>query len=253
MKFYRRLEPFQAISFDLDDTLYSNYPVMMATDAKMVTYFTALFSSKNTLSNSLEDTVFDYLFWWPFRQQVLKENPLLIHHVGDIRLATYTLGMKTLGLSDNVAKDEAQKALDYFVLQRSDFVVPDVVHQLLKSLQKKYPLVAISNGNVDTDKIGISQYFQYCFHAGDTSTRQSDEKIQLRQKPFADMFDAACDKLSIKSEQLLHVGDCGRSDIQGAINAGCQTAWISCFDVGKPLTVLPNIELSDISELHHLL
>ena len=67
------------------------------------------------------------------------------------------------------------------------------------------------------------------------------------------MFDAACGKLLIKPEQLLHVGDCGRSDIQGAINAGCQTAWISCYDVGKPLTVLPHIELSDISELHHLL
>ncbi|MFT6208398.1 MAG: putative hydrolase of the HAD superfamily, partial [Colwellia sp.] len=38
-----------------------------------------------------------------------------------------------------------------------------------------------------------------------------------------------------------------------AINAGCQTAWISCYDVGQPLTVLPNIELADISELRHLL
>ena len=67
------------------------------------------------------------------------------------------------------------------------------------------------------------------------------------------MFNLACEKLAIAPAQLLHVGDCGCADIQGAINAGCQTAWISCFDVGKPLTVLPNIELSDISELHHLL
>jgi len=253
MKFYRRLEPFQAISFDLDDTLYSNYPVMMATDAKMVAYFSKLFSSQNTLSRCDENTIFDYLFWWPFRQQVLQENPQLIHHVGDIRLATYTLGMKTLGLSNRVAKTEAKKALEYFVLQRSDFVVPDSVHRLLKSLQQKYPLVAISNGNVDTDKIGISHYFQYRFHAGDRITTHSGENIQLRQKPYVDMFNAACDKLLIKPEQLLHVGDCGRSDIQGAVNAGCQTAWISCFDVGKPLTVLPNIELSDICELHHLL
>ena len=67
------------------------------------------------------------------------------------------------------------------------------------------------------------------------------------------MFDAACVKLLIEPVQLLHVGDCGQSDIYGAINAGCQTAWISCYDVGKPLTVLPNIELSNISELRHLL
>jgi HAD superfamily hydrolase (TIGR01549 family) len=253
MKFYRRLELFQAISFDLDDTLYSNYPVMMATDAKMVAYFNELFSAQIAFANSLKSTVFDYLFWKPFRQHALKENPQLIHHVGDVRLATYIFGMKALGFADDFAKSEAQKALDYFTQQRSNFVVPDEVHQLLTSLQKKYPLVAISNGNVDTDKIGISQYFQYRFHAGDLCTTPQKNNIQLRQKPHTDMFNAACGKLLIKPAQLLHVGDCGRSDIQGAINAGCQTAWLSCYDVGKPLTVLPNIELSDISELHHLL
>jgi len=253
MKFYRRLESFKAISFDLDDTLYSNYPVMMATDAKMVAYFSELFSVNTTLIKGVNNRVFNYLFWKPFHQQVLKENPQLVHHVGDIRLATYTLGMQALGFSEDVAEHEAQKALDYFVLQRSDFVVPEAVHQLLKKLQNKYPLVAISNGNVDTDKIAISQYFQHRFHAGDLLTTPRNNKIQFRQKPYIDMFDAACDKLLIKPEQLLHVGDCGRSDIQGAINAGCQTAWVSCYDVGKPLTVLPHIELSDISELYHLL
>ena len=253
MKFYRRLEHFQAISFDLDDTLYSNYPVMMATDAKMVAYFDELFSAKIVFANGEKDRVFDYLFWKPFHQQVLRDNPQLIHHVGDVRLATYTLGLKAQGFSDDIAKHEAQKALDYFVVQRSDFVVPEAVHQLLNSLQNKFPLVAISNGNVDTDRIDISQYFTYRFHAGDFFTTPQNNNIQLRQKPHTDMFDAACDKLLIKPSQLLHVGDCGRSDIQGAINAGCQTAWISCYDVGKPLTVLPNIELSDISELHYLL
>lgn len=253
MKFFRRLETFKAISFDLDDTLYSNYPVMMATDAKMVAYFSQLFSSQSLLANPATNIIFDYQFWSPFRQQVLKANPHLIHHVGDVRLATYTLGMKYLGLSDKIAEQEAQHALSYFTQQRSDFVVPEAVHQLLKSLRRKYPLVAISNGNVDTDKIAISQYFKYRFHAGDSIKTSSGEKIQLRQKPHADMFNAACEKLAITPAQLLHVGDCGRSDIQGAINAGCQTAWLSCFDVGKPLSVLPNIELSDISELYRLL
>jgi putative hydrolase of the HAD superfamily len=253
MKFYRRLEPFKAISFDLDDTLYSNYPVMMATDAKMVTYFSKFFSSQTSLVQLLKNKVFDHQFWWGFRQQALKTNPNLIHHVGDIRLVTYTLGLKSLGLSDQIAEQAAKNALDYFVQQRSDFVVPAAVHQLLQNLQKKYPLVAISNGNVDTDKIGISTYFQYRFHAGDLLTNPSGERTQLRQKPYDDMFVAACDKLAIAPEQLLHIGDCGRSDIAGAINAGCQTGWVSCYDVGKPLSVLPNIELSDISELHHLL
>ncbi len=253
MRFYRRLEAFKAISFDLDDTLYSNYPVMMATDIKMVAYFSELFSSQLSPAYLSKNTVFDHQFWWPFRQQALKINPKLIHHVGDVRLVTYTLGLKSLGLSNYAAEQAAQKALNYFVQQRSDFVVSKAVHQLLKSLQQKYPLVAISNGNVDTDKIDISKYFKYRFHAGDVFTQASGERTQLRQKPHADMFKVACDKLAIAPEQLLHIGDCGRADIQGAINAGCQTAWISYYGVGKPITVLPTMELSDIGELDHLL
>jgi len=253
MKFYRRLETFKAISFDLDDTLYSNYPVMMATDEKMLAYFSALLSSKSPHVHLSKNTVFDHQFWWPFRQQALKINPNLIHHVGDLRLVTYSLGLKALGLNDDAAEQAAKNALHYFEQQRSNFVVPLAVHQLLNVLQKKYPLVAISNGNVDTDKIGISKYFQYRFHAGDLVTKLTGERTQLRQKPHADMFSIACDKLAIAPAQLIHIGDCGRADIKGAINAGCQTAWVSYYDVGKPLSVLPTIELSDISELHHLL
>ena len=36
MKFYRRLANIKAISFDLDDTLYSNRPVMVAIEKKMI-------------------------------------------------------------------------------------------------------------------------------------------------------------------------------------------------------------------------
>ncbi len=253
MKYYRRLEAFKAISFDLDDTLYSNYPVMTATDEKMVAYFSDFFSSQLLLAHLPKDTVFDHQFWWPFRQQALKVNPSLIHHVGEVRLVTYSIGLKALGLNDDAAEQAAKDALHYFEQQRSDFIVPLAVHQLLNALQKKYPLVAISNGNVNTDKIGISKYFQYRFHAGDLVTKPSGERTQLRQKPHADMFRLACDKLAIAPAQLLHIGDCGRADIQGAINAGCQTAWLSCYQVGKAITVLPTIELFDISELHHLL
>ena len=31
MHFYRRLKPIKAITFDLDDTLYDNYPVILKT------------------------------------------------------------------------------------------------------------------------------------------------------------------------------------------------------------------------------
>jgi putative hydrolase of the HAD superfamily len=245
MKFYRRLANIKAISFDLDDTLYSNRPVMVAIEKKMISYFASLAALSKAALNQY--SALDYRFWNIFRQQAVLKQPDLAHDVVRIRLVTYRLGFMALGLSESAAEQEAQTALDYFVALRSDFIVPEASKALLAGLSEQYPLVAISNGNVDTKVLGIDHYFQHIYHAG----WQTDGTL-LRQKPTSDMFDLACQKLSIKSSQLLHVGDCGRADIQGALQAGCQAAWLSCYDVGKPITALPHIELSKITQLNQI-
>jgi len=246
MKFYRRLSSIKAISFDLDDNLYSNKPVMLAIEKKMIAYFASL----AVINRATPDhhKILDHRFWFNFRHQAIKEQPDLAHDVVRVRLVTYLLGFISLGLTESIAKQHAQAALDYFISLRSDFTVPQSSKNLLASLSERYPLIAISNGNVDTKAIGIDHYFQHIYHAG----WQPDNTL-LKQKPASDMFVLACQKLAIKPSQLLHVGDCGRADIQGALLAGCQTAWLSCYDVGKPISMLPHIELSKINQLEQLL
>ena len=240
MKFYRRLSPIKAISFDLDDTLYSNKPVMLAIAKKMIGYFAKHYPNQTQ--------PLDQRFWSPFRRLAIRQQPDLAHDVVQVRLVCYRLGLMSLGLSENAAQQQAQAALDYFIQLRSDFTVPESSKKLLASLAEKYPLVAISNGNVDTQALELSQYFKHIYHAG----WQNDGRL-LKQKPASDMFTVACEKLAIKPSQLLHVGDCGRSDIQGALNAGCQAVWLSCYDVGKPITVLPHVEITAVNQLVQLL
>lgn len=235
MRYYRRLAPFKAISFDLDDTLYSNYPVMIAVDTKMQQYFQSLLPSS--------EQTYDYHFWLPFKQQALALDPLLKHDVGQLRFRSYYLGLKALGYSADKAQQMATIALDFFVTERSNFEVPNAVHLLLKALRKRWPLIAISNGNVDTQAINIAQYFDLIYHAGGT----------FKQKPEPDMFAHTCQTLAIKANELLHVGDCGANDVIGAIRYGCQAAWVSTYDVGEPLRVLPTFALSDVNELKRLL
>ena len=242
MKFNRRLSQVKAISFDLDDTLYSNKPVMEAIEKKMIAYFASL--NVVNVQEADKSQLLDYKFWFAFRQQAVKHQPDLAHDVVKVRLVTYRLGFISLGYAENEAEKEAQAALDYFISLRSDFAVPESSLNLLKTLSKKYPLIAISNGNVDTKTLGISEYFQHIFHAG----WQSDGAL-LRQKPCSDMFKVACQHINIKPSELLHVGDCGRADIQGALLAGCQAAWLSIYDVGKPISVLPHLELSSLDQL----
>jgi putative hydrolase of the HAD superfamily len=245
MKFYRRLTNIKAISFDLDDTLYSNKPVMLVIEKKMIAYFANLSVINNKTSDQCKKL--DYYFWTPYRQQAILKQPDLAHDVVRVRLVTYRLGFIDLGLSDRDAEQEAQAALDYFIALRSDFLVPESSKILLENLSEHYPIVAISNGNVDTKVLGISHYFQYVYHAG----WQVDGRL-LKQKPASDMFDLACQQLNIEASQLLHVGDCGRADIQGALQAGCQAAWLSCYDVGRPISRLPHIELTKITQLQQL-
>lgn len=232
MKFYRRLQPFKAISFDLDDTLYHNGPIMEVTEAKMARYFDALLTPKIPGS-------FDFDFWLPYRNQLLFTQPELIHDVGALREAAYALGLQYLGYNLATAKQASAQAQDYFNVCRSDFIVPQASHDLLSELQKKYPLIAISNGNANTQSLGIDHYFTHIYHAGNGN----------KQKPNADMFHQACKQINIEPLELLHVGDCGYSDIYGAHAAGCQSAWISTYNIGKPLKVLPNIHINDINDL----
>jgi putative hydrolase of the HAD superfamily len=245
MKFYRRLSHIKAISFDLDDTLYSNKPVMLAIEKKMIAYFADLAVIKNKVSD--QQKMLDHRFWYHFRHQAISKQPDLIHDVVKVRLVSYRLGFTSLGLVESVVEQQAQAALDYFIQLRSDFVVPEKSKNLLTNLSKNYPLIAISNGNVDTKALGISHYFHHIYHAG----WQTDGTL-LKQKPASDMFDVACHQLAIKPSQLLHVGDCGRADIQGALSAGCQTAWLSLYDVGKPISLLPHIEITTLNQLEKL-
>lgn len=237
MRFYRRLTKFKAICFDLDDTLYPNRQVMLATEKSMVAFFDDLLSPLDA-----SNTHYDRHFWWPFRQKVIANNEALSHDVTALRKETYFLGIFSLTKDDALARKLAEQALSYFMVKRSEFVVPDDVHKLLSQLAQKYPLVAISNGNVNTDAIGISQYFSHILMAGKGNNK----------KPDRDMFAQAADLLGLPVAQLLHVGDCGHADVFGALRSGMQSVWLSCYDVGKPIRTLPHVEITEFAQLEQL-
>jgi HAD superfamily hydrolase (TIGR01549 family) len=253
MQIYRRLTTIKAISFDLDDTLYNNRPVMLAIEKKMLNYFTEKFTTLLPELVSEPKLSFNRRFWAPYRQQAIQTYQDISHDVVRLRFETYRLGLQAHNLSLDEATTEAQAGLDYFISLRSDFTVPKASHELLASLSKVFPLVAISNGNVDTKALGIGHYFQHIYHAGfQTGSGNNESEYLLRQKPAADMFTLVCEQLAIPAEQLLHVGDCGVADIYGALNAGCQTAWLPQYGIGKKLRQIPHIELAQISDLSQL-
>jgi putative hydrolase of the HAD superfamily len=240
LRFNRRIQKIKAISFDLDDTLYSNREVMVATDAAMTVHFSDLFNHRVVQHQSkITEQQYSAQFWFSIRQQILLQFPDLKHDVTEIRRIVYLTGLLNLGFEKESATLEANNAMAVFHENRNKVIIDDAIHQFLSDLSSRYPLIAISNGNVDTKKIGLSQYFQATYHAGNG----------FKQKPNSDLFHHACQHLNIETKHLLHIGDCGKSDIKGALRAGCQSAWLNCYDVGKPITSLPDIELNNVTDI----
>lgn len=238
MKFYRRLQPVTALSFDLDDTLYSNHPIMLSAEKKMLSYF-----SEHFPQTAAQGKQACHQYWRQFRRQALHEQPELVHDVTALRLQNYTLAIKALGYSKSQAQQKAYDAFEYFTHHRSNFILPKATKDLLEKLAVNYPLVAITNGNVNFEKLGLTSLFQHIYNPGNG----------IKRKPDSEMFNSACQQLKIKPAQLLHVGDCGYSDIIGALQTGCQAAWLNRYTVGKPISVLPHVELSTLDDLTFLL
>ncbi|PMN69048.1 5-amino-6-(5-phospho-D-ribitylamino)uracil phosphatase YigB [Enterovibrio norvegicus] len=234
MKFYRRWQPVNALTFDLDDTLYDNRVVIVRAEQLLLDW--------------LEDrceamAAFDWSQWQVMRQQVIDENPSLIGFVTEIRRAQIVLAATRCGLHAPEARLLADDAVAFFLFERSNFTVPDEALETLSLLASRYPLVAITNGNVDSDKLGLTPYFKQVLRAGPDGAA----------KPDGALFVKAQQALAMPASDILHVGDHLKSDVRGAVLAGFKACWFN--DTHQPLTqqrrasLLPDVEISHLSQL----
>jgi HAD superfamily hydrolase (TIGR01549 family) len=233
MKQYMRLRPFKAISFDLDDTLYHNgLFIKVATQASFA-------QLQQTHTKTAAWTTQD---WQQVKKRVLLLQPELMHDTSAVRYAMVRQGLIELGYSEHEASDGAQQTLACFQFHRSDFSVSQEILSLLNTLSKKFPIIGISNGNVDAKRIGLADALTFVLHPGQG----------VKMKPFADMYHLACQKLDIPASQLLHVGDHLQADVAGARMAGCQSVWFNPTELSQENSyqpMLPHIEITQLSSL----
>ena len=116
---------------------------------------------------------------------------------------------------------------------------------VLKALKGKYKLGIVTNGisKCQHDKIehvGISEYFDEIIVSGDTENNI--------RKPNKEIFELMCNKLNVKAEECVFVGDVFSTDILGALRAGMIPIWI-VSDVDRPASYYKGIRIQNISEL----
>jgi putative hydrolase of the HAD superfamily len=238
MKVYRPFATPQAMTFDLDDTFYDNWPYILQAEQRLQAFIQAEFPLAADLTSAQ---------WLSFKAQALHDFPEIRFDMGKLRLATLRLGLASVGYRDTELSDAAQACFLHFYAARSDFTVPPAVCDVLQRLSSSIPLIAITNGNVDVDRIGIGQYFSAVFHAN----------IKMRAKPHPDMFEAALRQLALPAARVMHVGDNAFNDVWGAQKLGMSTAWFAAdrsMQINRePFRALPNIQLTQLQELTTLI
>ncbi|TEW53169.1 HAD family hydrolase [Psychromonas sp. RZ22] len=235
MIFYRPLRPYKAISFDLDDTLYDNRPIIIKAELDFINYL-------NTTYPELEQL--DVRKWGLYKDLLVKEAPALQHDVSLWRKEILKRVMVVYGIPMVNAIKYSEIALQKFLELRSDFSVPQKSIKVLEELALHYPIIAITNGNVDVKQIGLHNKFKCVLKA----------ENGLNSKPHLDLFQQAALQLNIQVSDILHVGDHLISDVYGAQNNNAQAVWFNPHKVNLDgAKLLPSIEIPDLQELLKIL
>ncbi len=234
LRFYRNLPTIKAMTFDLDDTLYDNHPVICDLEQKTAQWL----HTHHPVSQSMP-----YSQWQTLKIRLAQQTPFLQSDVSEWRYQQIRQGLMALGYDDPKASQAAKSAMEQVLIWRHQIDVPELTHQVMSKLKQQMPLIAITNGNVNPNKIGLGDYFDLVLNAGPDGWA----------KPHGQMFTTALSHLGLPPENVLHVGDNLISDVAGAKYAGMSACWIN--DFGKSLfteeeaKVLPDVEISSVEDL----
>lgn len=238
MRFYRPIGQISALTFDLDDTLYDNRQVILRTEQEALSFVQNYHPSLNALQNNE---------FHRLRQALRETEPEIYHDVTEWRRRAVEQAMLNAGLSATEAAIGAEASMENFAKWRSRIDVPQETHDTLAALAKKWPLVAITNGNAQPELFGLGDYFEFVLRAGPDG----------RSKPFNDMYHLAAERLNVPLGEILHVGDDLTTDVAGAIRCGMQACWIKPENADLMHTfdsrLLPHVEISRLASLTTLI
>lgn len=223
----------QAISIDLDDTLWPIWPCIERAERVLHEWLVinapmaaALFANPEALRE--------------IRQHTTQQRPDLKHDLSSLRREAIRLALYRAG-EDPLLADEA---FDVFFSERQKVTLFDDALPALQYLSEQFPLVSLSNGNADLARVGLKDFFRAAICAREFGVAKPDARI----------FHAAAGAVDATPERVLHVGDDVLLDVLGAHNAGMQTAWINRTNALWPhQDEPPGVECASLSELCALL
>lgn len=188
----------QAITFDLDDTLWPVAPVIAAAEQAVHDWFAERLPPVAAR--------FDVEGLRQLRMEVANRHPDKAHDLSAMR----RLSLREACRRSGVDEAHAEPAFQAFFRARNRVTLYPEAAPTLARLAEHRPLVALTNGNADLRLTGLHQWFRFSVSA-----------IQAgAAKPDPQMFHHAAERLDLPAHRILHVGDDPDRDVAGARAAG---------------------------------
>lgn len=213
---------------DLDDTLWPVWPTIEQAELRLQEWL--LSRAPATAAR----------FASPHQRHALREQahgawPQQHYDLSFMRLEMIRLGLQHSGEDQSLAAPAFEV---FFAARQVVTLFGDALPALVR-LAARWPVLALSNGNADVQRIGIGAYFCGSLSAREVGVGKPDKRIFL----------AAAERLQLAPEQILHVGDDESLDVLGALAVGMQTAWINRSDKLWSLPAQPHASVADMAEL----
>lgn len=217
----------RAISLDLDDTLWPIGPILERVE--------------RSVDDWLQEHCPEVARAWPIdalralREDIAREHPEHAHDFRTQRRLTLRRAFASCGLGE----DWVDRTYAVYVRVRNEVECYADTAPALAAMAARVPLISISNGTAELDRVGLHEHFRFSVSACDIGVA----------KPSPAIFAHACERLGIAAENVLHVGDDPHADIGGARAAGMRTAWINRGGARWVDGEAPDLEIRDLAEL----
>ncbi len=222
----------RAITLDLDDTLWEITPVIQRAEAELWHWLETHYPEIPNYFT--EDAVLS------LRQRVTQQHAHRRHDLRFLRKEILAHMAEAAGYTNELVEpaflvfDAARNKVEFYA---------DVL-PALRALTRRFPIIAVTNGNANLESIGIRHLFSDVVTAVDAGAA----------KPARVIFERAVEKAGVAAGEILHVGDHPEIDVVGAGDAGFTTAWMNRRGDGWPQHLrAPDTIVSTLQELLDLL
>jgi HAD superfamily hydrolase (TIGR01549 family) len=219
------------ITLDLDNTLWNVTPTLIRAEKMLASWVNnnvpeaKPFYQKENLTS--------------LRQQFNKQHPDKKYFPTIMRKTLLKQCFLQSGLSNSKAEDTMEAAFSIFIKERNNVDFFPETLDILKTLSKQYPIIALTNGNADLSLIGIEDFFTAHFSAESTG----------KPKPDTRMFIEALATTKNKAVHTLHIGDHPTEDIQAASSLGMYTMWFNQNQKKDSSLCNPTVEIHTLNDV----